>query len=258
MPEGGEELEEAERVLFQGPMFGREANLKKNPGLVRAGLVPVKRLVSNALSRRAHTITVEPKGPRLAIRFMVDGIPYPAGAVPGKQGVAIVQMLKLLSGLELQSRGKVQSGGILAEFTNQQYRLLIDTTPVKGPVERLRIRVENSRESFITPSEINFPGNLKESIQRLSEDATGIVLACGAPESGVTSLSIVALHCMDPYLYSVFNMADVGDRQLVNVSEPDDEPDFDLELKLDRIIRQEGDAIYMGKFDDPQPTQLLF
>ena len=258
MPEGGEEFEEAEQVLFQGPMFGREANLKKNPGLVRAGLVPVKRLVSNALSRRAHTITVEPKGPRLAVRFMVDGIPYPAGAVPGKQGVAIVQMLKLLAGLELQSRGKVQSGGILVEFTNQQYRLLIDTTPVKGPVERLRIRVENFRESFITPSEINFPGNLKESIQRLSEDATGVVLACGAPESGVTSLSIVALHCMDPYLYSVFNMADVGDRQLVNVSEPDDEPGFDLELKLDRIIRQEGDAIYMGKFDDPQQTQLLF
>ncbi len=253
-----EDGEEVEQVLFQGPMFDREANLKKNSGLVNAGLVRVKRLVSDALSRRAHMVTFEPKGPRLAVRFIVDGIPYPAAALPGKQGYAVVQVLKLLSGLEVQSRGKAQSGGILAKFLDQQYHLLVDTFPVKGSVERLRIRVENPNESFISPTEINFLGSLKESIQRLTEDATGIILACGYPGSGVTSLSLVALHCMDPYLYSVFNLADIGDKQLVNVSESDEETDFDLELKLDRIIRKEGDAVYMGKFDDPQQTQLLF
>ena len=256
---GGTEFEEeGEQVLFQGAMYDREVNLKKNPGLVNAGLVRLKRLISDALSRRAHMVTMEPKGPRLAVRIIVDGIPYPAAALPGKQGYAVVQVLKLLSGLEVQSRGKAQSGGILAEFLDQKYHLLVDTVPVKGALERLRIRVENPSESFISPKDINFLGSLKESIQRLSEDATGIVLASGLPGSGVTSLSLVALHCMDPYLYSVFNLADVGDKQLVNVSESDDEPDFDLELKLDRIIRKEGDAVYMGKFDDPQQTQLLF
>jgi len=63
---------------------------------------------------------------------------------------------------------------------------------------------------------------------------------------------------MDPYLYALFNMADVGHRQLVNVSESDEDAGVDLETKLDRVLRKEGDAVYMGKLDDPQQTQLLF
>ncbi len=63
---------------------------------------------------------------------------------------------------------------------------------------------------------------------------------------------------MDPYLYAVFNMADVGDKQLINVSDVESEAGLDVEMKLDRVIRKEGDAVYTGKFDDPQVAQLLF
>jgi type IV pilus assembly protein PilB len=259
VPEDDKERELGQQVLFQGPMYGREANLKKNPRLVQAGLIPAKRMISEALSRRAHLILVDPKGPRLTIRIVVDGIPYPVAALPGKQGVAVVQMVKLLAGLDVQSRVEPQSGGILAEFNNHQHRLLVKTAPVKGAVERLKIRIENPNESFLGPSEINFPQTLKETIQRLTDDATGIILACGPPDSGVTSLSIVSMHCMDPYLYAVFNLADVGDKKLVNVSEPTpDDAVLEMELKLDRIIRKQGDAAYMGKFDDPQKAQLVF
>ena len=80
-----DEYEDVEQVLFQGPMFGREANLKQNPRLVKAGLVPVKRMISDGLGRRAHTILLEPAQGRIVIRFVVDGIPYPAGAIPGQR-----------------------------------------------------------------------------------------------------------------------------------------------------------------------------
>lgn len=253
-----EEFEEIEQVLFQGPMFGREANLKQNPRLVQAGLIPSKRMISDALSRRAHSIILEPKGPRLTVRFVVDGIPYPAGALPGKQGVAVVQMIKLLAGLDVQSRVEKQSGGILAEFDDEQYRLLIESAPIKGAVERLRIRVENVKDSFVSPTEVDFPKELREKFRVLTEEPNGILLACGPPESGVTSLSLVALHCMDPYLYSVFNMAEVGDKKLINVSEVEEEEGLDVEMKLDRVIRKEGDAVYMGTFNDPQQAQMLF
>jgi type II secretory ATPase GspE/PulE/Tfp pilus assembly ATPase PilB-like protein len=256
--DGDEEFEDIEQVLLQGPLYGRKTNLKQNPRLVKAGLIPTKRMLSDALSRRAHTVILEPKGPRLTIRFVVDGIPYPAGAFSGKQGVAIVQMVKLLAGLDVQSRKEAQSGGIEAKFDDEQYRLLVDTTPFKGAVERLRIRVENVKESFIRPLDVDFPTELKETIQKLTDDASGIILACGPSGTGVTSLSMVALHCMDPYLYSVFNMTDVGDRQLVNVTDVDEDAGMDLEMKLDRLLRKEGEAVYMGKFDDPQRAQLLF
>jgi len=253
-----DEFEDIEQVLFQGPMYGREADLKKNPRLVQAGLIPVKKLITDGLSRRAHTIVVEPKGPRQVVRYTIDGIAYPAGVLPGKLGIAVIQMVKLLAGLDVQSRVTEQSGGILAEFDEQQYRLLVETTPVRGAVERLRIRVSNVKDSFNAPGDIDFPEDLRAQVRDMTEDATGIILSCGPPESGVTSLSMVVMHCVDSYLYSVYNVADLGDQSLMNVSEVDAEEGADLEIKLDRIIRQEGDAVYVGQVNDPKEAQLLF
>ena len=175
-----EEFEEIEQVLFQGPMYGRDANLKKNPRLVQSALVPVKRMVSDGLSRRAHTILMEPASGRIGIRFVVDGIPYPAGAMPGQRGIAMIQMLKLLAGLDIQEKSKPQSGGITSEFEGNAYRLLLDTTPVKPGVERLRIRVVNPKDSFIRPGDVNFPDALKEKIRSYTSESSGIIIACGA------------------------------------------------------------------------------
>ena len=41
---------------------------------------------AHALSRRAHTLLMEPREGRLSIRFVIDGMPYPAAAVPGQKG----------------------------------------------------------------------------------------------------------------------------------------------------------------------------
>jgi type IV pilus assembly protein PilB len=253
-----DEFEELEQVLFQGPMYGREANLKKNPRLVQAALVPVKRMISDALSRRAHTILLEPASGRVGMRFVVDGIPYPAGAVPGQRGIGMIQMLKLLAGLDTQERAKPQSGGISAEFDGVAYRLLLDITPIKPGVERVRIRVVNPKESYIRPTEINFPDDLRSKLREFTHECSGVVIACGPPESGTTSLSLVTLHSTDPYLYSVFNIADVGDNELVNVVDYEPEEGHDLELSLDRIKRREGDIVYVPPFTDPGTTQVLF
>ena len=253
-----EEFEELEQVLFQGPLYGREANLKKNPRLVQAGLIPVKKMISDALARRGHTITLDPSSGRILVRIVVDGIPYAAGTLPSKRGAAVVQMVKLLAGLDTQNRVEPQDGGIQVEFDGEEYRLLVNTTPIRGAAERLRIRVEDVKKSVIRPTDVGFPEDLKEKLQSLTQDANGIILACGPPESGVTSLSMVMLHCMDPYLYSVYNMAEIGDRQLVNVAKFEPEEGHDLELNLDRIIRQQGDAVFMGEVKDPQEAQLLF
>lgn len=253
-----DEYEDMEQVLFQGPMFGREANLKQNPRLVKAALVPVKKMISDGLSRRAHTILLEPAQGRIVIRFVVDGIPYPAGALPGQRGMAMVQMIKVLAGLNPQERAEPQTGGINAEYDDTRYELLTDFVPLKPGVEKLRIRVENPKVSYIQPGDVGMPEDLQDTIRELIQDCRGLILTCGPPESGATSLSMCALHCVDPYLYSVFNVADVGNRELVNVTDYEPEEGHDLELSLERMLRREADIVYMGKVTDPAIVQTMF
>ncbi len=254
----GEEDEDVEQVLFQGPMMGRETNLKQNPRLVKAALVPAKKMISDALSRRAGIIILEPVQGRVALRFIVDGIPYPAGALPGQRGMAMIQMLKVLAGLNPQERNEAQSGGIYAEFADTKYQLLTETIPLQPGVERMRIRVVNPKISFISPKPAGMPDDLSELLRSFTEDSKGIVLACGPAESGVTSLSMCVLHSVDPYMYCVYNMADRGTHELMNVSDYEFEPGHDLETSFERVLRREADILYMGKLQDPAVVQTIF
>ena len=72
-PNAQEQEPDIEQVLFQGPLFDRECNLKANAKLVQVALVPVKQMISDALARRAHTIILEPREGRIAIRFVIEG-----------------------------------------------------------------------------------------------------------------------------------------------------------------------------------------
>lgn len=249
---------DVEQVLFQGPLFDRECNLKANARLVQAALVPVKQMISDALSRRAHTILLEPREGRVAIRFVIDGVAYPAAAIPGQKGVAMVQMIKLLSGLDVNDRRTAQSGGIKAEYEAIPYHLMVESTPVGGKAEKLRIKVDNRKVVRQKPQEIGFPDHLKVKIRKFTEHRSGVILICGPPDSGVTTLATVVLHCVDPYLYSVYNLADRNDRELINVADFKPEPGHDLEISFDRIIRREADVLYMNPLTSPQDTQTIF
>ena len=141
-----DEEEEQEQVLFKGSLNGENADLKKNAKLARAGLIPTKEIISDALSRRAHTVILEPKGPKTAIRMVVDGIGYSGGAIPSKRGQAVTQMMKLLAGLDIQDRSNPQSGGIKVEFDEKPYELYVDSAPVKPGIERIRIRAQNMKQ----------------------------------------------------------------------------------------------------------------
>lgn len=249
---------EVEQVLFQGPLFGREANLKTHAKLVQAALVPVKTMISDALARNAHTIVLEPRDNRVAIRFVIDGIAYPAAAIPGPKGVAMAQMVKLLAGLDPNLRREPQFGGIKAELEKIPYHLMVDSTPQKSGGERVRVKVENCKISRLKPAEVGFPNALRERIRHYTENRSGIILVCGPPESGSTTLSMVAVHAIDPYLYSVTSMANLHGKELTNVTDFVPEPGHELDFSLDRLIRRETDVMFLDPLTTPQVTQTIF
>ena len=256
--EDSQEQPDVEQVLFQGPLFGRESNLKANAKLVQAALVPVKQMMSEALSRRAHTVLMEPREGRVSIRFVIDGIPFPAAAVPGQKGVAMVQMLKLLAGLDPNDRKTAQAGGIKAEYDKLPFQLMVESVPAGGGAERVRIKIENRKVLRQKPSEVGLPESLKLKIRDFTSSRSGVILICGPPDSGVTTLSIVALHSVDPYLYSVYNLADMRGKELINVTEFKPEPGHDMELTFDRILRREADVLFLNPLTSPQDAQTIF
>ncbi len=237
-----EEEEEIEPVSFLGPTNGQDINLKAHAKLVDAGLVAAKDLVTDALAERADGLKVEPKGPVYQVTVYVDGIPQSGGKLSKAEGLAVTQVLKLVSGLDPKERKTVQSGGIKAEFETKKYILTVTSSPVPDG-ERLMMRINDQAIKLETLTELGMGEEMRQKLRDLSS-APGVVLAAGPPGSGTTTTMYGVMRNVDAYIYTVYTMIDSGGRKLHHVAPYDDAVQGeDLEASLTRLARREANII---------------
>ena len=252
-----EEEEEIELVLFQGALNGKDANLKENQRLVQAGLNPAKELVTDGLSRRAETIRIDPKGERSQVAFIVDGMPYAGGKLTKPQGLAITQMLKLVSGLDIKVRTQPQVGGLKAQWNELPWEVTVQTKPVEGG-EQLIIKLRNLKEKMITPEDLGMPDSMRTKIREWSSQHKGVSLAVGGPNSGLTTTAFGMLRGVDCYLYQIHAIRQLGTRDVVNVTQFETNAADDLETTLMRVVRIESDVAFVDPLVAPEITKTVF
>ena len=253
-----EEQQELELVLFQGALNGAAPNLKANVRLVQAGLMPAKELVSDALARRAEQMRVDPQGRAAVVRFFIDGVAYPGGRLPRQQAHAITQMLKLLSGLDIQQRKQKQSGGVKAQYRDTPYELYIQSEPTSAGLERLTVRARNLNVSLDTPDEIGIPDEMRTKIREMTCDRSGALLVCGPPGSGTTTTRFGIFRCVDAYQYQLYTICDLEGRELPYVTQFEVNPDDDLQATLQRVIRVEADVVMADPIRTAEDAQAIF
>ncbi len=253
-----EDEEEIDYVLFQGALNGQEVDLAANARLAQVGLIPAKELITDAITRRAERIRLEPKGQRVRTVLMIDGIAYPGGQLSKQQGLAVTQMLKLLSGLDIKERGKPQSGGVKAEHEEIPYQLNVTSEPAGGGAERLTINIQNLKKILETPNDLGFPQEMRETIREYAAKSQGLILVCGPPFSGVTTMSRAVMRTVDVYLYSCFSLADLGGRDLPNVTPFQAKEGDDFATTVKRMNRLEANVIYINPIKDADRAKEVF
>ena len=246
-----EEEEEIEYVLFQGALDGSEADLKANAKLVKLGLMEAKELVTDAVSRRASISVLEPKGNVAVGKVVIDTIPHPAGKMPAKRALATTQMIKLLSGMDINDRKSPQNGGMHATYNDVKYKLYVKTEPVEGGLEKLTIQIVNDKEVIDSPATAGMSDDFRRRLREMSTDGNGLVIACGPPGTGTTTTMQMTVLCVDLYIYTVYSLADHGHADLHNVNAFQIKEEHDLETTFDRMLRMDADFVYVPPITDP-------
>jgi type II secretory ATPase GspE/PulE/Tfp pilus assembly ATPase PilB-like protein len=250
-----DEEEEREMVLFQGALNGEDANLAANARLVRAGLIPSKNLVTNALNRRAEMIVMDPKGQATLVRFVVDGVAYPGAKLSRQQGLAVTQMMKLLSGLDIQQRRIPQSGGVRAELAETKYELRVESTPIAEGAERLTIRAKNLKKDIETPAGAGLSDDMRAKIRELSHTGSGAILVCGPPHSGTTTTNYAVLRSIDAYMQSIFSIAHMGGRDIIHVTPFEVDPNHSWNETIERLVRVEAHVLFMDPIHNAETAR---
>jgi type II secretory ATPase GspE/PulE/Tfp pilus assembly ATPase PilB-like protein len=252
-----EEQEDIEYVTFQGALNGKDVDLSANARLAQAGLIPAKALVTDALGRRAEAVKLEIKGDRAQVTMYVDGIAYSGGKMPKPQAVAITQMMKLLAGLDVKLRGKLQHGGLKSELEGVPYEITVETSPAADGSERLALRTRNMKAKLTTPEELGLPASVKATLREISSRRHGLVLVAGPAGSGITTTMYAFLRGIDLYMYSAFSTVKMGSREVYNVQKFEaNEGDEPLHT-LERMIRSEADVIFVDPIKDAEAAKAV-
>jgi type IV pilus assembly protein PilB len=248
--------EELELISFQGPVSGDPPKLNENPGLVRAGLIPAKEIVSDAVSRDASMLRLDPKGAGYIGMMMVDGMKYPGPRLQKQQGTAVTQILKMMAGLSIQERKKPQRGSIKADYEGQPYEIAIDITPTPEG-ERLNIYIINLKTRPNKPDEIGISEELKEKIREIASTKLGYIGVCGGPRSGLTTSTVGVVRSVDAYVYGVYSIFDTGTWDIPYVTEFEREEGHDTETTITRAQRAEADVIYAPPIRSEEEAKVI-
>ena len=253
-----EEEEQVEHVTFQGPINGVQPNLGANARLVQAALIPLKDMVTDALLRRAEQIRIDPKGPAMLVRIFVDGIGYPSAKMSRQQGSAIVQMAKLLAGLDIKLLSQPQIGVLKAEHDEQPYEITVQSAPVAAEkAERVSIRIENVKKRPEKPMELGINESVRNKIREMAE-RKGVLLICGAPGSGVTYTTFGVLRSIDPYTQTVLTLGETFGRKLIAMNPFEWSKADGLQTGLFRALKSEPDVLYVDPIRDAESAKTIF
>ena len=254
---GNDEEVEVELIRFQGATNGVPLDVEANQKLVRIAFEPIKELFTDAISRGAETIRIDPKGERATIGFLVDGVPMPAGRIPRQRAHAMTQMAKILAGIDASQRSQPQTGGIKASLGADEFEVLVHTQPLQGGVERLLVYFRNLDETLDRPEEIGMTQELKTRIREATGQRQGLFIACGPSRTGVTTTLYACLRGLDAYLHDIQTIGDVGGRELINISAFETNAEDPLEETLKRCIRVEPDVILLDPISDPDVARVV-
>lgn len=254
--EDGDEDDGVELVNFQGAMFNRTADMAANTKLVHAALRPTKNIITGAIERRAEMLRMDIKGEKAQVAHSIDGMPYAGPRLAKAQATAVIQMMKVLCGLDPRQRSKAQSGGIKAEFEGTKFELTTEFSPQPGGTERMTVRIRNLSIKLDTPADLGFPTSLRETIRELTGRRHGLIICCGMPGSGVTTTTYGVLRGIDVYMYSIYSIAH-PQRELLNTKQFEMNEGDSLRDTMMRMIREEADVIFVDPLRDADTLKQL-
>ncbi len=220
-------------------------------------LLAFRQMLFAAFRVRSTDIHFEPKSDIFAMRFRIDGLLHPVGEVTKKMGLAIMNVIKVLSDIDIAKRSIVQEGSFAIELPNRRVDFRISFTPtVHGQKLALRFLDKGA-----VPDQFENLGMDLDSVaelMRLCEQDAGMIILSGPTGSGKTTTLYTALKTIDAETRNIVTIEDPVEYDLANTTQISIDPVHDLTFAsvLSSILRQDPDVILVGEVRDNETAKM--
>ena len=235
-------------------LLGNSADVTENDA-------PVIKLVSviimDAFKRRASDIHLEPMERRFRVRYRVDGVLQEMESPPKRLQAAIVQRIKIMSGMKISEKRVPQDGRIQITVTGRELDLRVSSVPTNHG-EGIVMRILDKQNLALGLPQLGFLFDDQQRFERLIALPDGVLLVTGPTGSGKTTT-----------LYACLGQINLPDRKIITVEDPVEyqmsginqvqvnrDVGLDFSAALRSILRQAPNIVMIGEIRDEETADI--
>jgi MSHA biogenesis protein MshE len=232
--------------------------LKTEQGAEDAPVVKLlQTMFEDAAQVNASDVHIEPQERLLQIRFRIDGMLQLQTESDIKIAPALVQRVKLMSGLDISEKRLPQDGRFNVRIRDTRIDVRISTMPTQYG-ESVAMRLLNRSTGVQGLEGLGMPPQLLARLQKIIRRPTGMVLVTGPTGSGKTTTLYAALNEVNTIDKKIITVEDPIEYRLAGLNQVQINEKIDLSFArvLRSALRQDPDIILVGEMRDPETAQI--
>jgi type II secretory ATPase GspE/PulE/Tfp pilus assembly ATPase PilB-like protein len=234
------------------PVVFTDSDLRDRPK-VRA-FNQAQEVLYDIVWRRASEADLLPHGEKTEVHYVIDGVLSQRESLDAQDTEQIIQLLKLIAGLDIEERRRPQKGLISVDIAGTPVDIQVLTA---GTMEGQRIRLRVVQELAMT--NINLLGledDLKKRLLRLIKEP-GVILVGGPAGGGVTSTLYSLVRSQDAYIKMLMTLEASKVVELENVTQVEYGVTSKLQESLANALRRDPDVIMVDQCPSKECAHLV-
>lgn len=213
-------------------------------------------ILQKAIIQRASDIHIQSFAGGGIIRFRIDGVLKRVVTIPYVVYDHLVRYLKVLGKMDIIKSAEPQDGRSSLLYKDREFDLRISVLPNRGG-ESVVIRLLE-RASIKSLAESNFSLLDRQTIERLVQDVSGMLLMTGPTGSGKTSTLYSVLSDLNTFERSIITIEDPVEYVLAGTSQIEVNPEVGMTFPraLRSILRQDPDIVLVGEIRDAETAAI--
>jgi type IV pilus assembly protein PilB len=222
---------------------------------------PVVKLVnvilSEAITRGASDIHLEPYEKSLRVRYRIDGVLYDVMQPPMKLKAALSSRIKIMSELDISERRLPQDGRIKLKIRDKSVDLRVSTLPTLFG-EKIVMRILDKSNLSLELTKLGFEEQALKDFHDSIVSPYGMVLVTGPTGSGKTTTLYSALSTVNKIDVNIMTAEDPVEYNLMGINQVHVREEIGLTFAaaLRSFLRQDPDIIMVGEIRDFETAEI--
>jgi MSHA biogenesis protein MshE len=217
----------------------------------------LRSIFEDAVQVNASDIHIEPDENVLRIRLRVDGVLQEQIVEEKAISQALVQRIKLMSGLNIAEKRLPQDGRFSITVKKKYYDVRVSTIPIQYG-ESLVMRLLNQSAHLLNLKQIGMPEQVYLEVVKILTAAYGILLIVGPTGSGKSTTLYAALNQLNKPQDKIITVEDPVEYRLSRINQVQVNNKIGLTFAsiLRSILRQDPDIIMIGEMRDQETIEI--